>query len=197
MSKECNYCNGAGYVNDDVGKPLLCPHCHGVFSRQPTHPKVGKVKKVCTKCGSEDVVMYGHAAWDINDQRWEVVDHRGETCCNGECQGDECDITDAPMKIIKRFTIYDNGQWKIEASRHIDGHLIALVGRSGLTFDPPVDPSVLLLGEAQSDKEMNAIRGVVGFPTYLISPLRSILANQTKRTKADPWVRLVDCSPLI
>lgn len=49
-----------------------------------------KVKKVCARCGSEDVKFDAFAVWNFEEQRLEVcmVSDKGDVCedCDGECR---------------------------------------------------------------------------------------------------------------
>ena len=44
-----------------------------------------KIKKVCEKCGSDDVWFEAYAAWDVDTQSWEL----GSTFDNSWCR--DCD----------------------------------------------------------------------------------------------------------
>ena len=52
-----------------------------------------KIKKVCSTCGSEDVLADAYAEWDVAAQDWVVQDvmDKGHFCnkCDGECSIDD------------------------------------------------------------------------------------------------------------
>ncbi len=47
-------------------------------------------KYVCSKCGSDEISADAYAAWNVDEQEWEVqnVMDKGHYCaqCDGECR---------------------------------------------------------------------------------------------------------------
>jgi len=55
-----------------------------------------KIKKICSKCGSEDVVVDAWIQWNEYTQEWEIYDIFDNCYCN-KCEG-ECHIEDIEVK---------------------------------------------------------------------------------------------------
>jgi len=57
------------------------------------------VRKVCSLCGSEDVLADAYAFWNAETQQWEVsnVFDKGAYCnnCDGECRIEEAEAETA------------------------------------------------------------------------------------------------------
>ena len=59
-----------------------------------------KVRMVCERCGSEEVLRDAWAEWDVDGQEWvlqNVFDH--SVCVSKECDGRETDIEAVPIEI--------------------------------------------------------------------------------------------------
>lgn len=59
-----------------------------------------KVKMVCERCGSEEVLRDAWAEWDVDEQEWvlqNVFDHA--VCESEECNGTETCIEEVPIEI--------------------------------------------------------------------------------------------------
>ena len=64
-----------------------------------------KIKKVCSTCGSENVLADAYAQWNVEKQDWELANvFDKNSYCGGKCDG-ECNIVDKeitkPRRIIK------------------------------------------------------------------------------------------------
>ena len=57
-----------------------------------------RLNMVCAKCGSDDIVADAHAGWNVDLQRWEVVNvfDKGHYCnaCDDECEIEEKEMHD-------------------------------------------------------------------------------------------------------
>lgn len=56
-----------------------------------------KIKKVCSECGSEDVLVDAYASWNYGKQKYELDSTYDNTFCNncgGECSINEIEITE-------------------------------------------------------------------------------------------------------
>lgn len=57
-----------------------------------------KVKMVCERCGSQEVVADAYAVWDVESQSWELQStfDKGSYCsnCDGECRIKSVTITE-------------------------------------------------------------------------------------------------------
>lgn len=55
-----------------------------------------KIRKVCSHCGSTDVLEDAYVSWDEKTQKYQIhnVFEKGAFCqdCNGECSIDEEEI---------------------------------------------------------------------------------------------------------
>ena len=67
---------------------------------------MGKIRKVCAECGSEEVQADAYVTWNVERQDWEIscIFDKGSTCdnCDGECRiidipDTEDDLGTAPM----------------------------------------------------------------------------------------------------
>ena len=58
-----------------------------------------KVRKVCSHCGSENVLADAHALWNVEEQKWELANvfDKGHFC--NQCDG-ECSIKEVPVEVI-------------------------------------------------------------------------------------------------
>jgi hypothetical protein len=74
----------------------FAPMCDDPLTQEPPEPRI---KKVCKKCGSDDVTIDGALVWNVAMQEWEWTGgtYDKSSCCNGKCQGD-CEIVDAPVE---------------------------------------------------------------------------------------------------
>lgn len=55
-----------------------------------------RLKMVCDKCGSEDVLRDATAAWNEATQDWELAGVQDQGYCEGECEG-ECTIKEVEI----------------------------------------------------------------------------------------------------
>lgn len=60
-----------------------------------------KLRMVCRKCGSEDVLCDAYASWNVETQEWELSQtfDKGAYCnnCDGETRINEEEIKDEPI----------------------------------------------------------------------------------------------------
>ena len=55
------------------------------------------IKKVCANCGSEDVWVDAVAAWDVENQGWELASTFLEHAVCVECGGEGIDLNDVAV----------------------------------------------------------------------------------------------------
>ena len=53
-------------------------------------------RRVCSSCGSENVVHDAWASWNVEEQKWELENWFDDAFCR-ECD-ESCDIIDAPLE---------------------------------------------------------------------------------------------------
>jgi ribosomal protein L37AE/L43A len=59
-----------------------------------------KVKYVCSRCGSDDVVRDAYAVWSIDEQDW-VLDGAvfdAAVCNSDKCEGNECSLKEVDVE---------------------------------------------------------------------------------------------------
>jgi len=57
-----------------------------------------RIKKVCAKCGSEDINFDAAAAWNFKTQQFEILTiYDKEHSCEGKCKG-PCEIIDVEVE---------------------------------------------------------------------------------------------------
>lgn len=94
---------------------------------------------------------------------------------------------------MKRFCLFRNNRWVINAVRSIDGILMAEVHEAGAEGDVPGHPSAAYFVKDQDEDSVRDFQRSNGYPKYLIETLVAILHGKP----SDKYVTLHDARNLV